>query len=447
MRLSIRPRPEVTVRPEIRAIRPPDNYIDILSKSESDFRRYINELESNPMFNRMLSDGVVRKIGFKGRIPSHVYQDFQDQQFVKFLQQYNITDKVEWESDFFDKKALRNVKQLSTKYKVSRGELIKAIEYCRHLKLSWEGKDEEDYTAYISFDDPDNFHQIEDVEYSASSDESIALLAEIIEKHGISEKDFMGYFLSGNVDAFDVARKLDLDLDTVDQIIEAVEKVNIASSTQINVVEPQSSSKSSASQPIATVKRLKNPPRAEIQINADEEYSFRYRVKENDVRLNDEESVFIDGLKMINQRRSLTFRIIQFMFQFQYQYFASANPYYLKPLSQAEIAREIGEYESAISRILRDKHIETDDGNTPLTFFCQSKEDIIQRIIQLREPEEINAGIRKKPFSDGEIADILENEYGAKVSRRTVTYYRNKTNSSPKFYKRSEVLKKDQSLS
>ncbi|MEK7398004.1 MAG: hypothetical protein AAB116_13810, partial [Candidatus Poribacteria bacterium] len=256
MRLSIRPRPEVTVRPEIRAIRPPDNYIDILSKSESDFRRYINELESNPMFNRMLSDGVVRKIGFKGRIPSHVYQDFQDQQFVKFLQQYNITDKVEWESDFFDKKALRNVKQLSTKYKVSRGELIKAIEYCRHLKLSWEGKDEEDYTAYISFDDPDNFHQIEDVEYSASSDESIALLAEIIEKHGISEKDFMGYFLSGNVDAFDVARKLDLDLDTVDQIIEAVEKVNIASSTQINVVEPQSSSKSSASQPIATVKRL-----------------------------------------------------------------------------------------------------------------------------------------------------------------------------------------------
>jgi transposase len=447
MRLSIRPRPEVTVRPEIRAIRPPVNYIDILSKSESDFRKYINEIESNPMFNRMLSDGAIRKIGFKGRIPSHVYQDFQDQQFIKFLQQYKITDKVEWESDFFDKKALRNVKQLSTKYKVARGELIKAIEYCRHLKQSWEGKDEEDYTAYISFDDPDNFHQVEDREYSASPDESIAQLAEIIEKHGISEKDFVGHFLSGNVDAFDVARKLDLDLNTVDQIMEAVEKVNIASSTQINVVEPQSSSKSSASQPIATVKRLKNPPRAEIQINADEEYSFRYRVKENDVSLNDEESLFIDKLKMINQRRSLTFRIVQFMFQFQYQYFASANPYYLKPLSQAEIAREVGEHESTISRILRDKHIEIDEGNTPLAFFCQSKEDIIQRIIQLREPDEINAGIRKKPFSDAEIADILENEYGVKVSRRTVTYYRNKTNTSPKFYKRSKTLRKDQNLS
>ena len=62
----------------------------------------------------------------------------------------------------------------------------------------------------------------------------------------------------------------------------------------------------------------------------------------------------------------------------------------------------------------------------------------------MREPEEINAGIRKKPFSDAEIADILENEYGVKVSRRTVTYYRNKTNSSPKFYKRSKAIKQEE---
>jgi len=441
MRLSIKPKPDVTVRPEIRIVRPPDNYIDILTKSESDFRKFIAEVESDPMFKNMLSNGIIRKVGFKGRIPTHIYQDFQDRQFIKFLQDYKITDKIGWESDFFDKKALRNIKQLSAKYKVPKGELIKAIEYCKHLKLSWEGKDDEDYTAYISFDDPDNFHQIEDMESTAISNEAITQLAEIIEKNHISETDFVEYFLSENADAFEIARKLGLDLDTVDRIIEIVEKVNIANSTQINVVEPQVSIDKNQSQPIASVRRLNNPPRAEIQINSDEEYSYRYSIQGDDDQLKEEESAFIDKLRMINQRRSLTFRVIQFIFRFQYQYFVSMNALHLRPLSQAEVAREVGEHESTISRILRNKYIETDDGNKPLKFFCQSKEDIIQRIIQEREPYEIKSGIRKKPFSDAEIAEILENEYGIKISRRTVTYYRNKLKEIPKFYKRDKSIR------
>lgn len=439
MRLSIKPRPDVTVKPEVRLIRPPDSYIDILTKSESDFRKYIAEIESDPMFKNMLSNGVIRKVGFKGRIPTHIYQDFQDRQFIKFLQDYKITDKVEWESDFFDKKALRNIKQLSKKYNVPKGELIRAIEYCRHLKLSWDGKEKEDYTAYVSFDDPDNFHQIENTETIASSNEAIAQLAEIIEKNHISEANFIEYFLSENTDTFEIARKLGLNVDIVDQIIEAVEKVNIASSEQISIVEPQVLTEKSSSQPIATVKRLNNPPRAEIQINSDEEYSFRYNIQEDELQLGKEESEFVYKLKMINQRKSLTFRVVQFIFRFQYKYFVSMNELHLRPLSQAEVAREVGEHESTISRILKNKYIETEDGNKPLHFFCQSKEDIIQRIIQVREPYEIKSGVRKRPFSDAEIAEILENEYSTKVSRRTVTYYRNKSKEIPKFYKRNKL--------
>ncbi|MGB9596541.1 MAG: hypothetical protein ACPL7B_09710, partial [Candidatus Poribacteria bacterium] len=441
MRLSIKPKPDVTVRPEIRVIRPPDSYIDILTKNESDFRKYIAEVESDPIFKNMLNNGVVKKVGFKGRIPTHIYQDFQDRQFVKFLQDYKIAEKIGWESDFFDKKALRNLKQLSKKYNVPKGELIKAIEYCKHLKLSWEGKGEEDYTAYISFDDPNNFRQIEDTESIASSDEAISQLTEIIEKNHISEADFVEYFLSENISAFEVARRLGLSLDTVDQIIEAVEKVNIASSVQVNVIEQKIPTEKSSLQPIASVKRLNNPPRAEIQINSDEEYSFRYSIQENESQLGKEESDFIYKLKMINQRKSLTFRVVQFIFKFQYKYFVSMNKQHLRPLSQAEIAREVGEHESTISRILKNKYIETEDGNKPLHFFCQSKEDIIQRIIQEREPYEIKSGIRKKPFSDTEIALILENEYGVKVSRRTVTYYRNKSKEIPKFYKRIKAIR------
>jgi hypothetical protein len=441
MRLSIRPRPAVIVRPEIRAIRPPSEYIDILSQNESEFRQYIAELESDPTFSRMQKDGIVSKVGFKGRIPSHVYQEFQDKQFMQFLNEYSITNKAGWESDFFDKKALRKVKEISAQYKVPRGDLVKALEYCKHLQLSWDGKEEEDFTAQFSLDDPESFHQVEDTDALNTMGETVVELAELIEENGISERDFVKYFLSGNVEPFDIARDLELDLDTVGEIIDTVEKVNIVNSMQVNVVERQENISSNVIQTVAVIKRLNNPPRAEIQIDADKEYSFRYNIEDKD-GLGNEELGLIDKLRMINQRRSLTFRIIQFIYKYQYPYFVSVNPCYLRPLSQAQLAREVGEHESTISRILRNKHLETDEGSIPIRFFCQSKQDIIQRIIQVREQEELRAGDRDKPFSDAEIADILEKDYGVKVSRRTVTYYRNKTKESPKFYKRKRMIKR-----
>jgi DNA-directed RNA polymerase specialized sigma54-like protein len=442
MRLSIKPRPAVIVRPEIRAIRPPGEYIDILTKDESEFRQYIAELESNPTFNRMQKDGIVRKVGFKGRIPSHIYQEFQDKQFMQFLNEYGITNKAGWESDFFDKKALRKVKEISAQYKVPRGDLVKALEYCKHLQLSWDGKEEEDFTAQFSFDDPESLHQLEDTDALNNTGDTVVELAELIEENGISEQDFVKYFLSGNVEPFDIARDLELDLDTVEEIIDAVDKVNIVNSMQVNVVERQENISSNVIQTVAIIKRLTNPPRAEIQIDADKEYSFRYNIEDKD-GLGVEESSLIDKLRMINQRRSLTFRVIQFIYKYQYPYFVSINPCYLRPLSQAQLAREVGEHESTISRILRNKHLETDEGTIPIRFFCQSKQDIIKRIIQVREQEELKSGDRDKPFSDAEIADILEKEYGVKVSRRTVTYYRNKTKESPKFYKRKKMMESD----
>jgi DNA-directed RNA polymerase specialized sigma54-like protein len=438
MRITVRPRSEVAVKPELRTVRPPDDYIDILSKSESEFRKYISEVESNPIFSNMLSNGVVRKVGFKGRIPSYI-----NQEFVDFLKKYEISDKAGWESDFFDRKALRNVAELTRKYKVPRGVLVKALDYCRHLQLSWSGQEEENYISQISLDDAERFHQVEDIDTLVDSGESITELADLLERYGITEQDFVEYFLSENAEPFDIARNLDLNLDAVEEIIELVEKVNIINSMQVNVVERQEIVQIRDTKPIAVIKSLKNPPRAEVQIDADEEYGCRYNIKKEE-SLDDDEEAIIDKLRMINQRRSLIFRIIHFLYQYQYMYFVSMNSCHLRPLSQAQIAREMGEHESTISRILRNKYIETEEGVVPFSFFCQSKGKIIERIIKIREAEELDSKKREKPFSDAEIAEILEKEYGVKVSRRTVTYYRNKANKSPKFYMRQRMINDDQ---
>ena len=265
----------------------------------------------------------------------------------------------------------------------------------------------------------------------------------MLDDKGVSEQDFIEYFLSGNVEPFDIAREFDLDLDSIEEIIDLVDRVNIINSMQVNIVDRQHTVQQRDTNPFATIKRLPNPPRAEIQIDSDEEYGYRYNIDRECDKLNDDEQSFADRLKMINQRRSLTFRMIQFIFNYQYMYFVGMNPCHLKPLSQAQIAREMGEHESTISRILRHKYIETENGISPLVFFCQSKGEVIERIIKVREKEVISSGERETPFSDAEIADILEREYRTKVSRRTVTYYRNKLDKSPKFYKRKKIIRKE----
>ena len=443
MRISIEPRPIVTVRPEIKAHRPPEEYIDLLTKSELEFRKYISDIESDAAFERLMSKGWVRKVHFRGRIPHHLYQEFQDKEFMEFLRRYDITSRADWQSDFFDVNARRKAEELSAKYRVPRGELIKSLEYCRHLQLSWTGREDEFSSDFLSLDEPDRFHPPEAPQMSVQSDESLALLADLLEQYSISEEDFAAYFLSGNQETFDIARDLEIDVNVVEDILEALEKVQLLSSMQVNVVEQPELKTDPAAQRIAAVKRMKNPPRAEMQIDANEQYGFRYDIKEPEERIDKKEMVLVEKLRMINQRRTLTFRVISFIYEYQYPYFVTGNPLYLKPLSQAQIAKEVGEHESTISRILRNKSLETPEGVFQLRFFCQSKKEVIKRIIQIREAADLDSGARSEPFSDAEIAEILEREYDTKISRRTVTYYRSKIAEAPKFYKRRKKPKSD----
>lgn len=438
MRISIGPRPEMTVRPEIKGRRPPGEYIDLLVKSESEFRNYIRDIESNPGFQKMISEGWVKKVHFKGRIPHHLYQEFQDREFVEFLNKYAITNKIDWETDFFHKDARQNSRELAAKYDVPRGELIKSLEYCRHLRLSWNGYEEKISDAFLSLDEPGKFRPPEASDMLAQSDESLTELSDLMERYEISEADFVEHFLSEGADSFEIARELDMDVNAAEDILETLEKVHILSSMQVNVVSHPESGSDPEPRSVAVIKRLKNPPRAEIQIDGDEQYGFRYDVEEPDCQISKEEAALLEKLKLINQRRTLIFRIISFIYESQYPYFVSGNELYLKPLSQAQISREVGEHESTISRILKNRSLETPEGVLPLKFFCQSKKEIIERIIQIKEKTEIESGVRDKPFSDAEIANILEKQYNAKISRRTVTYYRNKLAETPKFYTRKK---------
>ena len=435
----IGPQPQISVVPTVRSVRPPDAYLDLLTQNEREFQEYVRQIESQRAFQHLVEEGHVRKTSFQGRIPRHLYEEFQDRQFMEFMQEFEIEDRGDWQRDFFREDARRHIVDLAAKYRVPRGRLLHALEYCRHLKRTWAGY-EDDPGFHLRLDDPE-FREPPTAQIPLESTEPYEELAKLTEAYDITRSEFVEYFMDASAESEDISEELGVPLSAVRDIRDLVDRVQIASSAQVTVVNTPSSS-SQPPQTVATVRQLNNPPRAEIHVSSEIEYNSRYQIQVPGGQETDKETAqLLDQLRLINQRKSLTFRIVMFLYEYQYRYFVSGDELHLKPLSQAQLSRESGEHESTVSRILQDKRIDTPTGVLPLKFFCQSKGEVVRRLIAVREHQELASGKREKPYSDAELADLLEREYDTKIARRTVTYYRNKFQETPKFYTRRKGIR------
>ncbi len=121
------------------------------------------------------------------------------------------------------------------------------------------------------------------------------------------------------------------------------------------------------------------------------------------------------GARFINQRLSALSRLITTLCSQQLEYLSTGDPRQLKPLAQAELARQLGEHPSTVSRLIRGKSVETPWGKIPLLFLCQSKTDVVARLI----------GEYPK-LTDQEVVSRLREDYDCYIARRTVAYHRGK---------------------
>jgi RNA polymerase sigma-54 factor len=131
--------------------------------------------------------------------------------------------------------------------------------------------------------------------------------------------------------------------------------------------------------------------------------------------LADQASLFIKSLAQRNQTMRL---VINHLVQVQ-RAFILRGDRYLKPMTRAALAAEVGVHESTISRAVSRKNVALPSGRVvPLAIFFDRALATRDRIREIIENE--NAG---RPLSDGKIAVLLL-EQGVSVARRTVAKYR-----------------------
>lgn len=234
----------------------------------------------------------------------------------------------------------------------------------------------------------------------------------------------------------EIARKLKIDLEDVDEILEFIKTLNpfpgrFYSSDESRYVIPDVM--------VVLVEGEYQPilNDEEVPVLGVNEF-YTQLLRENKVRDQRDLRHFVKDhvkdaqwfIRSIQQRNQTLLRISRAVVEFQRDFFRR-GPKYLKPLTLKDIAQAVEVHETTVSRIANSKYIQTEWGIFELKYFFTnsisgagstgsqfSKEGVKHRIKEI-----IDEQGDEKRLSDQKIADILA-ERGIKIARRTVTKYR-----------------------
>ena len=133
-------------------------------------------------------------------------------------------------------------------------------------------------------------------------------------------------------------------------------------------------------------------------------------------------------LSSINKRNDTVLKVGELILSKQIHFFEN-NPIKIEALTNKEISEKLNIHQSTVSRILRNKYIESPKGIIPLKSLMVSSVSKSRNVtsIQLMKLIENITKKEKKPKSDKQIAIEL-NKRGFNLARRTITKYRKMNN-------------------
>ena len=134
-------------------------------------------------------------------------------------------------------------------------------------------------------------------------------------------------------------------------------------------------------------------------------------------------------IKSIEQRKRTIYKVVESIIKLQNGFFEKGVKF-LRPLTLKDVAEDIEMHESTVSRVTSGKYVHTPHGTFELKYFFNSglnrgggEEDIASKSVKEKIREIIRSEGEKRPLSDQELMQLLQNQ-GIRIARRTVTKYR-----------------------
>jgi len=407
--MRVGPRLRIEPRPVARTRRRPMDAIEALAQSETDFRQAVAELESAPLFRKLVDVGAIRRRTLRGRIPAEAYRAYLDLDVLPLIRRTGVADSPRWLEEFA-RAWPAGVRGLARKHRISEAD---AGRIGRYAKRVLEDRDDERSAAPSE--------AIE--EFSAASvgvpERTQSVIASFVERFGLDERQLRDLVLDDAVPVEDAARTLGAPVSALIEARDAASALLFASEPSAS--SPETAAGRRAPSVVGRVVVEGGVPR--VCLDADDVYSVVYglgpefpELVERLAASREEAESLLRRIRQVNDRKSMLQRVLAAIVAAQSAYFAGAGLAALKPLSQAEVARRVGEHPSTVSRLLRDKAIETDAGQIRLKDLFVSRGSVIGRLAE-ENPE----------ASDRRLAELLRERYGISLSRRAIGYHRVKS--------------------
>jgi RNA polymerase sigma-54 factor len=134
-------------------------------------------------------------------------------------------------------------------------------------------------------------------------------------------------------------------------------------------------------------------------------------------------------INAIDQRRRTIIKVTECIVEKQRE-FLEKGVAYLKPMILRDVATTVGMHESTISRVTSNKYVHTPQGIFELKYFFNSSisrvadEDIASESVKQAIKKIIAQEDKSNPLSDQAIVQLLEEQDGIQIARRTVAKYR-----------------------
>lgn len=150
-------------------------------------------------------------------------------------------------------------------------------------------------------------------------------------------------------------------------------------------------------------------------------------LKSKNIAIKDKLKEARDLIDAVAMRKSTIKKIGLMILEYQYDFFTGGD---IKPMKLKDIAHELGHSPSTISRAVSNKYLECNRGIYPIKSFFSTaiSEDTSNSSIKDFILECVKNENKKSPLSDIKILDMINEKFGVKIVRRTITKYRKQLN-------------------
>lgn len=379
----------------------------IESREEAD--KLARELESRPLFKELLARSIVRKVHVRGFVPQDKYTAHMARETIDFVRRYQLDRKRQWRDALVIRPTQEQVHQWAMVWGVPYEGLRRVIRFLGAQPGATK------HNATVDSETPSRSLAGED-----ESGDVIQQTSDFVSRYGLSQQDFTEYILSRDYPSEVIAERFGCSVKEAKGLLNVISRMEI-----IDAFREAESPRFFPAVPAAPsgdelVAEAWIEPSGNLQVRViDDRTSARYLVNQPllkdwaAARDNPEILSLLENLHAINEHSGALTAIVERVCHLQRGFIASGKPLGLRPLTQADVARQLGYNRSVVSRLVRGRQVQTIHGRYTMSELMPRTHDVIARLVEAYPS-----------WSDSRIAGYLKERFDVVISRRSVNYHR-----------------------